>query len=76
MSGISVVSSCGFDINRASWSGTPLDLALTEFKIIALLALRTGEDVSYRSAGAVLPRLRIIAARRMREFGTCNDHSG
>jgi two-component system response regulator ChvI len=37
-----------FDINRASWSGVPLDLTLTEFKIIALLALRTGEDVSYR----------------------------
>jgi two-component system response regulator ChvI len=37
-----------FDINRASWSGVTLDLTLTEFKIIALLALRTGEDVSYR----------------------------
>ena len=37
-----------FDVNRASWSGTPIDLTLTEFKIIALLALRTGEDVSYR----------------------------
>ena len=37
-----------FDINRASWAGTPIDLTLTEFKIIALLALRAGEDVSYR----------------------------
>jgi two-component system response regulator ChvI len=37
-----------FDINRASWGGTPVDLTLTEFKILALLALRTGEDVSYR----------------------------
>jgi two-component system response regulator ChvI len=37
-----------FDINRASWAGQPLDLTLTEFKIVALLALRTGEDVSYR----------------------------
>ncbi len=37
-----------FDIARASWAGTPIDLTLTEFKIIALLALRTGEDVSYR----------------------------
>jgi two-component system, OmpR family, response regulator ChvI len=37
-----------FDINRANWSGAPIDLTLTEFKIIALLALRTGEDVSYR----------------------------
>ena len=37
-----------FDTNRASWAGTPIDLTLTEFKIVALLALRTGEDVSYR----------------------------
>jgi two-component system response regulator ChvI len=37
-----------FDINRASWAGRPIDLTLTEFKIIALLALRAGEDVSYR----------------------------
>jgi two-component system, OmpR family, response regulator ChvI len=36
------------DINRASWAGAPIDLTLTEFKIIALLALRVGEDVSYR----------------------------
>jgi two-component system response regulator ChvI len=37
-----------FDINRASWGNEALDLTLTEFKIVALLALRTGEDVSYR----------------------------
>jgi two-component system response regulator ChvI len=37
-----------FDINRANWSSQALDLTLTEFKIVALLALRTGEDVSYR----------------------------
>ncbi len=37
-----------FDINRASWAGTPIDLTLTEFKIVALLALRSGEDVPYR----------------------------
>jgi two-component system response regulator ChvI len=37
-----------FDINRASWSGTPIDLTLTEFKIVALLVRRAGEDVSYR----------------------------
>jgi two-component system, OmpR family, response regulator ChvI len=37
-----------FDINRASWAGTPIELTLTEFKILALLAQRTGEDVSYR----------------------------
>lgn len=37
-----------FDINRAAWKGATLDLTLTEFKIVALLALRTGEDVGYR----------------------------
>ena len=37
-----------FDINRASWAGTPIGLTLTEFKIVALLVLRVGEDVSYR----------------------------
>jgi two-component system response regulator ChvI len=37
-----------FDINRASWDGTPVALTLTEFKIVALLAQRAGEDVAYR----------------------------
>jgi two-component system response regulator ChvI len=37
-----------FDINRASWNNQTLDLTLTEFKIVALLALRAGEDVGYR----------------------------
>jgi two-component system, OmpR family, response regulator ChvI len=37
-----------FDTNRASWSDKLLDLTLTEFKIVALLAMRTEEDVSYR----------------------------
>jgi two-component system, OmpR family, response regulator ChvI len=37
-----------FDTNRASWDGMPVDLTLTEFKIVALLARRTGEDVPYR----------------------------
>jgi two-component system response regulator ChvI len=37
-----------FDTSRASWAGTLIDLTLTEFKIVALLALRTGEAVSYR----------------------------
>jgi two-component system response regulator ChvI len=37
-----------FDIHRASWAGALIDLTLTEFKIVALLALRTGETVSYR----------------------------
>ncbi len=37
-----------FDTNRASWRGQFVDLTLTEFKIVALLAVRTGEDVGYR----------------------------
>jgi two-component system response regulator ChvI len=37
-----------FDTNRVSWAGALIDLTLTEFKIVALLALRPGEDVSYR----------------------------
>jgi two-component system response regulator ChvI len=37
-----------FDINRACWAGQTLDLTLTEFKIVAVMAMRAGEDVSYR----------------------------
>jgi len=37
-----------FDINRAAWNSLTLDLTLTEFKIVALLASRVGEDVGYR----------------------------
>jgi len=37
-----------FDINRAAWNSHTLDLTLTEFKIVALLASRVGEDVGYR----------------------------
>jgi two-component system, OmpR family, response regulator ChvI len=36
------------DVNRASWAGMPIELTPTEFKIVALLAQRAGEDVSYR----------------------------
>jgi len=37
-----------FDINRAAWGSRTLDLTLTEFKIVALLASHVGEDVGYR----------------------------
>jgi two-component system response regulator ChvI len=36
------------DINRALWAGRPIDLSLTEFKIVKLLAERAGRDVGYR----------------------------
>ena len=37
-----------FDINRAFWRDTPVDLTLTEFRMIAQLTMRPGEDISYR----------------------------
>ena len=36
------------DTNRALWAGQPVDLSLTEFKIVKLLAERAGHDVGYR----------------------------
>lgn len=36
------------DSHRAFWKGTMVDLSLTEFRIIELLATRTGEDIGYR----------------------------
>src|SRR5579864_7114197 len=37
-----------FDINRGFWKGSEIDLTLTEFRIVSHLALKPGEDVSYR----------------------------
>ena len=37
-----------FDINRAMWRNTTVDLTLAEFRIVAGLAMRAGGDVSYR----------------------------
>jgi two-component system response regulator ChvI len=37
-----------FDTSRAFWGGRPVDLTLTEFRILALLADRAGQDVGYR----------------------------
>jgi two-component system, OmpR family, response regulator ChvI len=37
-----------FHSHRASWAGTPVALTVTEFKILAQLTLRAGEDVSSR----------------------------
>ena len=36
------------DVNRAMWAGRTIDLTLTEFKIVVLLAENAGHDVSYR----------------------------
>lgn len=36
------------DVNRAFWAERSIDLTLTEFKIVMLLAEKVGEDVSYR----------------------------
>lgn len=37
-----------FDMSRATWAGRTIDLTLTEFKILALLVERVGQDVGYR----------------------------
>ena len=37
-----------FDISRAVWTGRTVDLTLTEFKILTLLAEKAGQDVGYR----------------------------
>lgn len=37
-----------FDTNRALWRGLPVELTLTEFRMISHLAMRAGEDVGYR----------------------------
>lgn len=34
--------------HRAAWNGRPVDLTLTEFRIVRLLATRAGDEVSYR----------------------------
>jgi len=36
------------DTNRALWAGRAVDLTLTEFRIVTLLAERAGHDVGYR----------------------------
>jgi two-component system response regulator ChvI len=37
-----------FPTHRAFWAGTMVDLSLTEFRIVALLSGKAGEDVGYR----------------------------
>jgi two-component system, OmpR family, response regulator ChvI len=37
-----------FDTNRASWAGRAVDLTLTEFRIVTLLAENAGSDIGYR----------------------------
>jgi len=37
-----------FDTNRALWAGQAVDLTLTEFRIVTLLAEEAGRDVGYR----------------------------
>ena len=37
-----------FDTGRAFWKSKAVDLTLTEFRMVSLLALKSGEDVSYR----------------------------
>ena len=37
-----------FDISRAFWRGSEIDLTLTEFRMISKLALEAGQEVTYR----------------------------
>ena len=37
-----------FDTNRATWAGRPVDLTLTEFRILTLLVENSGQDIGYR----------------------------
>jgi len=37
-----------FDTNRALWAGRAVDLTLTEFRLLTLLAEKAGQDVGYR----------------------------
>jgi two-component system response regulator ChvI len=37
-----------FDTNRALWAGRAVDLTLTEFNILTLLAEKSGQDIGYR----------------------------
>jgi two-component system, OmpR family, response regulator ChvI len=37
-----------FDAKRAHWAGQVIDFTLTEFRMVSQLALKPGEDVSYR----------------------------
>ena len=37
-----------FDTGRALWAGRPVELTLTEFKILGLLVEKAGHDVGYR----------------------------
>ncbi len=37
-----------FDSNRAFWKGSAIDLTLTEFRMVSLLALNPGADIPYR----------------------------
>ncbi|HYZ39488.1 MAG TPA: response regulator transcription factor [Stellaceae bacterium] len=37
-----------FDTNRALWAGRTVDLTLTEFRILTLLAEKAGQDIGYR----------------------------
>jgi two-component system response regulator ChvI len=37
-----------FDISRAFWRGREIDLTLTEFRMVSKLALKAGQEVTYR----------------------------
>ena len=52
-----------FDINRAYWRGSVIDLTLTEFLIVSLLARKPGEDIPYRELYNIVHGKAFLAGR-------------
>src|SRR5262252_10938527 len=52
-----------FDTNRASWAGRMVDLTVTEFKILTLLAEKADQDVGYREIYDLVHGKDFIAGR-------------
>lgn len=58
------------ELMRATWKGTDLDLTLTEFNIVYLLASQSGEYVSYRSVYDCVHHIGFIAGSGEQGFRT------
>ena len=58
------------DVNRAVWSSQPVDLTLTEFRIVAQLALKSDEDVSFRELYDLVHGKDFVAGRGAEGYRT------
>ena len=52
-----------FESNRAFWKGSAIDLTLTEFLMLSLLARKAGEDIPYRELYDVVHGKAFLAGR-------------